>query len=269
MQLVIDNSVLDKPELSSFLSGGANNRVVVTDYLAHEIFGAPSTARVRKSLQIVSQYPEQVIVLKSTGAIARLSPKRAKLHDRLINTEGTKNFPQYCAHIISHRPGSTADLLNKYSGAQTHMNALLTSAEIVRDEMLKEIKKYSPSELSSLRSRKRVSGSFQILVVEHIKHHTQALFRDLDPTGALPKYQDALYSLQFRFSVCFYMLQVHWAASGGLESAKPHTLRNDITDMTYVAYATMYDGIMSKDEKLLELYRASNVVLKNFFGVNQ
>jgi hypothetical protein len=52
----------------------------------------------------------------------------------------------------------------------------------------------------------------------------------------------------------------------GIESVRMDRLRNDVVDMTYVAYATLFDGILSNDRKLLEIHEEALFFLRSVFA---
>jgi hypothetical protein len=61
------------------------------------------------------------------------------------------------------------------------------------------------------------------------------------------------------------VLNLEWGTKGGLEGASPKTIRNDVTDMSYVAYASLYDGLITNDEKMEGIYRNSLKLLSTLF----
>lgn len=64
-----------------------------------------------------------------------------------------------------------------------------------------------------------------------------------------------MFSFQFRYSLCTYSLVLKWIMKDGYNNVSNDKLRNDFIDMVYAAYATFFDGIITKDKKLLEIYQ--------------
>jgi len=52
--------------------------------------------------------------------------------------------------------------------------------------------------------------------------------------------------------------------NGGVGGVKPERLRNDVVDLSYVTYATFFDGLLSKDAKALDVYRDTKELLWKF-----
>ena len=66
----------------------------------------------------------------------------------------------------------------------------------------------------------------------------------------------------FRWALAGYLLSMKWLSEGGYESLPIQKLQNDIVDTAYVAYATYFDGLLSNDNKMNEIY----LMTKAFLG---
>jgi hypothetical protein len=53
-----------------------------------------------------------------------------------------------------------------------------------------------------------------------------------------------------------------WLSEGGYDGLPIQKLQNDIIDTAYVAYATYFDGLLSNDNKMNEIY----LLTKAFLG---
>jgi hypothetical protein len=56
-----------------------------------------------------------------------------------------------------------------------------------------------------------------------------------------------------------------WISDGGTGNVKPEKLRNDVIDMQYVPYATFYNGLLTNDKKMIQIYSESCYLLENLF----
>jgi hypothetical protein len=72
MKMVIDANYLQDPSLEEYFRADRNNKVVFTDYACMEAYKGDAIRNIYKSLQIVSRYPDQVIVLKPTSPTVRV-----------------------------------------------------------------------------------------------------------------------------------------------------------------------------------------------------
>ena len=82
MKKVIDANYFQDPALENYLRADVSNKVIFTDYAGMEMLKGNAIRNVYKSIQIVSRYPEQVIILKHTSPAVKIG--------------GISNDPQEC-----------------------------------------------------------------------------------------------------------------------------------------------------------------------------
>jgi len=78
LQKVIDQNYLREPNesLRRYLSKG--NQVVLTDFACMESYKGNSLINLERSQEIISKYPKQVIILKSTQEVISLTKENIK-----------------------------------------------------------------------------------------------------------------------------------------------------------------------------------------------
>jgi hypothetical protein len=133
---VVDSNCLRDESLRAFLAASQSNRAVLTDYAAMEAHKGETLTTIFRSMEILSSFPEQVVVLKGTDAVCGLNPRHAGLRRRLIDEEQTAGFVTYCRHLESARKGHARlqeQLLRLGKEANEHMDKLLTQAPGTRD----------------------------------------------------------------------------------------------------------------------------------------
>jgi hypothetical protein len=54
-------------------------------------------------------------------------------------------------------------------------------------------------------------------------------------------------------------------SQGGLQKKTPSRVRNDLVDMSFVACATYFDGILSDEKKVNEIYGGAAFLLEYVF----
>ena len=65
----------------------------------------------------------------------------------------------------------------------------------------------------------------------------------------------------FRSAVCCQVLLMRWISKGSPNQFKLEKTVNDIIDMNFVVYALYFDGIMSNDKRLIEVYKDTKLLL--------
>jgi hypothetical protein len=268
MKKVIDAGALRSPKLKHFLAASPENSAVLTDYAAMEAFEGNGHVNVRKSLEILSHFPRQVLVLKSTREITRLRPRSMGLQRRMIDEEQTRRFTSYC-HALFANGADPREVMNdvglKASRAKEHFDRLAVSIDNIRSGIAQLAASYTPEDLKLLRKKKPIPESLSKRIINDILLTTALHFRDAAGFTEMPIARDAIYSFPFRYALCSYLLSLKWISDGGYEHTGGAKLSNDFTDMTYAAFALFYDGLLTKDRKLEEIYRLANWMLLNVF----
>jgi hypothetical protein len=103
--MVVDSNALQSPMLRDYLSKSINNFAVLTDYASMEAYKGNTLVSIFRSMALLSDFPRQVIVLKTTDVVCGLSGRRAGLHRRLIDHEQTRDFPKYCDRLLAAKLG--------------------------------------------------------------------------------------------------------------------------------------------------------------------
>ncbi len=128
MQKVVDSNFLQSDGLRDYLSKSSANFVVLTDYAAMEAYKGDTLASIFRSMEILAQYPKQVIVLKGTQIVCGLRGRNAGLQRRLIDERQTREFSAYCKNLLAAQHGNV-DLQNSIlehgREATAHMNRML------------------------------------------------------------------------------------------------------------------------------------------------
>src|SRR5216684_1517933 len=106
MRKVVDTNFLQSEELRAYLTE-PSNFAVVTDYAVMEVLQRDSAASIYKSMQILAEYPTQVIVLKSVSAVCILKTRRWSrgLQKRQIDRDQTSGFYEWCRKLDAARRG--------------------------------------------------------------------------------------------------------------------------------------------------------------------
>ena len=131
MRKIVDSSFLNSDELRAYLSKSSKNYAVLTDYAAMEAYKGDTLSSICHSMEILAQFPKQVVVLKGTRAVSGLVGRPAGLQRRLIDDEQTREFGKFCMHLREAKRGDLAvqaKLLELGSEASSHMDKLLSDA---------------------------------------------------------------------------------------------------------------------------------------------
>jgi hypothetical protein len=270
---IVDAGALRSPELQTFLSTSRQHFAVITDYATLEMFYGDPQVNLRRSLQIISKFSAQVIILKSNAQIWKLVPSNsAGLQRRLQDERKTRNFPNYCRTLFGDANRSQrlsagiAEFGNSVQETRERFTRLSVSIRAAIGELEEQ---FTPDDLRAIRAGKKPSLSFSEHALTNIMGLTALYFRDVVRADPMPDPDQVLFSLPFRYVVCSYALSLKWVFEKGYAGASCEKLRNDYIDVTYSAYATIFDGLITKDKKLRENYAASSWILKTLFHIGE
>lgn len=274
MKKIIDVSAFESPQLEAYLRARPTNYAILTDYAGIETFQRDGVENIRRAFRLLAAFPDQVIVLEPTHVISRLRPRSKGIQGRLIDKESTASFRQFVVLLNSANDAHAANVLRQIEDrrrkAKAQLDIFMADAEKLSDRengIFAIGLGYSPAVLAAIRSRARLPPNFHRDVAGHVVQITRATMDKLFP-GDETKVDNVLYSFPFRFSLAMYCMNLFWTATGDVTTAPSKKVRNDATDMTYVAYATFFDGVITDDSKLAAAYDLTRGFLGRVFAMS-
>lgn len=267
MRKVIDSNQLASEALDGFLAASPANKAVLTDYAAMEAYQSAGEG-VFRSFRVLGKYAKQVLILKNTQTVCGLSGRGRGLEKRLIDSRQSREFPIY---ITNQRKAEQGD--ERYSQALAehrrvaiaHLDRMRAEARTTAAAIRDIYNLYSKDERTALRKGEGYPpGAIQKVVRQIFEVTVQCLSKH-PRVDRLPEYKYLANTFIFRYSLCNYLLVLDWISRGGFESAKPERLANDAVDMTFVAYATYFDGLLTADEKMARLHHEALLWLSALF----
>ena len=75
MRKIVDENYFQDTALDKYLSSSEKNYAVLTEYVSMKAYKGNTLKSIFKSLQILRNYPKQVIVLKGARRIGKLSAR--------------------------------------------------------------------------------------------------------------------------------------------------------------------------------------------------
>lgn len=253
MRKIVDSNFLQHQELRDYLSSSKNNFIVLNDYASMEAYKGNTLVSIYKSMEILSAYPSQVIILRDTQTICGLRGRKARLQQRMIDEGQTREFGLYCRRLEAARNGDKrfeSQLVRLGQAADTQMDRMLVDAAKMADHFDEIAATLSPIEVKALRSGVHPIDAIPLdRLVRSIMFVSAFLFKGHPKVLRLPDGNELFYTFIFRIAVCMYFLVLHWISVGGAKGAKPETILNDMVDVNFAAYALFFDGLLTHDRK--------------------
>jgi hypothetical protein len=268
---IVDAGALRSSRLQGFLASSKQHFAVITDYTTLEIFGGNPEVNLRRSLQIVSKFAAQVIILKSNAQIWKLVPRRtSRLQRHLQDDRKTHNFPNYCRALFGDAERSqklSPHIIEMGASFRKSKEQFTRASECIREAIGELDAQFTANDLRAIRAGQKPSVTFSANALKNIMGLTALYFRDVVHADPMPDADGVLYSLPFRYVVCSYALSLRWILERGYTGVSVEKLRNDYIDVTYAAYATLFDGLITNDKKLRQSYAAAVWILKHLFRI--
>lgn len=272
MKKVVDSNFMQSDELRSYLAASTGNYVVLTDYAAMEAYKGDTLKSIFRSMEIVADYPEQVIVLKPTSIACGLTGREAASQKSLIDESQTREFSEYCHHLVAAKREDRflqQQILEHGREATNHMErwrqdmATLSSGF---EQMTTFISKtHSPVELQILRRREGYTQEMREKLIQNVLMLAKELFNGHPAVTHLPELAEARDTFLFRYALCTYALILKAIEGGGVKK-NSQKLLNTMVDANFATFATYFDGLMTRDKLAGEIYADAEFFLRESFA---
>ena len=77
-----------------------------------------------------------------------------------------------------------------------------------------------------------------------------------------PAYEELPNTFLYRHALGIAVYLLKWIRTGGQRKIRPENIRNDLIDVNFATYATYFDGILTSDKRLLQLFNEMMVLLE-------
>lgn len=262
---IVDSNAMQTELLRSYLSSSAQNYAVFNDYASMEAYKGNTLTSIYRSMEIASEFPRQIIVLKPTGRICALLGRNQGLQRRMIDEKQTREFPTFCKRLKAARDGDAyfqQQLLESGRVANAQMDRILASAPILPGAIKELRKTFTPDELKVIRLDEPFAPT---LIEKSMKFIVDLTFYTIpnhpNPPARIRSADELQNTFLFRHSVATFVWSLDWIARGGADGVRPDRMRNDVVDVIFATYATFFDGLISNDEKAQRIYRGAQFIL--------
>ncbi|TDF53360.1 hypothetical protein [Cupriavidus sp. L7L] len=267
MKMVIDANYFEHEDLRTYLRFSRENIAVLIDYAGMEMRKGDALRNVSRSLSILCHFPRQVLVLKGTREVAGLRMATQGLDKRLIDKTQTRDFAHFCAQTHRAVNGDKwllAELDDSARTAKDHFDAMQKSMGQMEVVVAGYATRFTQAELAELRSSRAYGPELDAKIAEHIFELWDSVRHSHPDVKRARNVEEAVNNIVFRYTAAGYVWLLEKLRSGvsieNVLSAKKVT--SDFIDIVYVAYATYFDGILSKESRVQRNYEQTLAMLK-------
>lgn len=260
MLQVVDSNHLQNPKLRDYLASAPTNYAILTDYAGIEAYQGNTFASIFKAMQIVSDFPSQIIVLKNTIKICGLQGSEAVIRPQLIDAYQTSTFGVYCQALRRAEAGEANlrdEILMMGRDADSQLERMLADAAPMGKAFVELASHFTKKERHQIRTDDFYSDALLLKILQNTMEVALDIFNRFSLSPGPELYDTFI----FRNALCCYMLALEWGVQGGAQQAGHGKIRNDMVDTHFATYATYFDGLLSDDNKANRIYtRASRVL---------
>lgn len=251
-------------EIKKYLTRSNQHYLVITDLLVRECMQGNAVDNFVSDFNRLVPFAEQLIALKTTHSISKLNARKEGLQKRLICRSQTNDLRKGLELTICNIKlgGATKKFQNFAHKSQLVFGELLSKTNEMRISLDNLMKKFPKDELKKIRHGQNVSPQFAEQLHAELIDFSISMF----PKGmALPAMPQFLYSFPYRYAVAYLHLVIDLRLNdGGIVNASPEQILNDSLDLTYVTYGTFFDGIFSRDSRVLRVFRKTADEVNSF-----
>lgn len=279
MHKVIDANYFEHSDLEVYFRANSENRAVLVDYAGMEMRkGADPLRNLTRSLTILRRYPKQVVVLKGTRTIAAISTATQGLGIRLVDKGQTRGFAEFCRHVQLAVAGDQLyieALAKSAANAQEHFAQMESGFAEMHDVIANYVDRFTHEQLTELRVSERYSKELCETIELQIREIWVELYHTYPDIRQLRNMEEVVNHIVFRYTVAGYVWLLEKLRNGanGKQPLSPKKVTSDFVDIVYVAYATYFDGVLSKELRVQRNFDETLVILKKMapramFGAN-
>jgi hypothetical protein len=185
---------------------------------------------------------------------------------RLTGGRRTSTFRKWSRHTRERaRCGnerSLSRIARRAAGARAQLADMRNDAQTFQQNIDEARKRYSKEELDAFRA-----DNLTLALIEKIRTHvmdmTQQFYEAHPDKPEWPPKDDIFHTYTLRFALCARLHALYVIANGVAKDAE--NLPNDYIDVSVAAYATCFDGLLSKDKMTQDIYRKARFLLDEEF----
>ena len=177
-----------------------------------EAYKGDTLKSIYPSMEIVSQFPRQVLILKSTSKIVGLSGREKGLQRRLIDKHQTSGFPKFCADLLAAKSGNKAyekSLVGMDKEASEHLEKVTSDATTLPEAIDDLVKDFMRQELDVIRKGAPLTQELKNKIVKWAMTMAALMGADHPQSHSLPPLDELPNTFLFRFALSGMIYMVH------------------------------------------------------------
>lgn len=266
---VIDSNFLRRPELEAYLARSSSNMAVLTEFVLLEAQKKDAILTLERSMDILSRYTRQVIILRPSVELTGFHGRGAGLQKRLIDGRRSVAFSSLCRDIRDAAIGAEEARTRIEASAHVasaHYRSLADAAPTISALFQANLARFSSAEIRILRAGDARPPDVQRKFIELLFESAGDV---VTGAGIRPRKWidgEAINLPVVRYCLCMALLFIRWIEKGRQTDMSNERVANDVIDANIAAYSTYFDGILTSDMQLGRLAAEARYFIEQVGG---
>ena len=212
---------------------------------------------IQKSMSILRQFPDQVLVLKGTKKVGALDARAPGIAARMVVPRREGTFHETVRGLESLEAGDRLvelAILGHARAAVTQMDGVLRDMEGIAEPMGSMASVFTPDEISKIRRGLPATGQMVHKIMGLADELSGRLFKAHPHKPRRPSLKSRANSFLYRYALASIFFVVGWIEGGGPVNKSADKFRNDVIDLNFAVYGTFFNGVMTADRHALRAY---------------
>lgn len=264
---VIDANFSESLKLESWLGKNPSNIALITTTFSIETYRRRKATGIKRSYGILSRFPKQLKVIRNQEELCRLHVKTKGMTARMMDEEGTADLLDLCRKVEARTDAEIAAAFAPLiRQADEQVEKLQRDSVGLGAEMASQLDQLHERDLYALRTGAPYTSELIRDLLEQVVNTTVAIMQTIPGCYAPNAPADLIRCFPCRLVLCGALALRARARRGDIAKVNPDRIRNDLLDAQYIAIASYFDGLLTEDKGMREVYEEAKVIISLLDG---
>ena len=266
-RFVIDTNYLADEGLETFLAASRHNYGLISQVTMIEVHKEYAATNARRLMRIACRYPGQIKILRDLVDLTDMDGTTQRLSRRMVDDDQTAKFSPYCETVIDAPLDAAIERQFVFFEKQSkdYVAEVAETAPRIFNLFRRAEGAFSAGDVRHLCRRESYPGALQEKLV-HLAFAIREMLIRTERDRFPRDLQLAINTYLFRYSLVVAVFFARWVKTGRSDISNPDRLINQILDMKIIAMATFFDGLLTRETKMGEMYDEATFVSAGLGG---
>jgi hypothetical protein len=265
MRVVIDSNALRTEELESWLAASGNHKAVLIDYAWMEIYKGNERVGLLESLKVLKKFPDQVLLLKGTKQISAMHAAAPGYANAMVQSKSKAAFSKTVAEldgVETADANAMAAIIDHGQVAKRHFQKIKNETYHFANYLSASEAVFGHGSTAQMRGKNPLSSEFVARFFD-VVDGMYSRFLAKHPHRPKPsRGRHRFDHFTWRLALAYSLVTKRFIRHGSTLPAKNERKINEFTDAVFATYGTYFNGVMTSDTNLFNLYMEMEVILR-------